>query len=522
MTSIVSKLTRFTVLLVTTLAFAMAGCSSSGGDSAPAAPPVVAAAPATWLVPDGSTLSATQMASLFDSNQLYFNVKSAANSSGEIRGGIAPSSAVFVTDAGDPFAPNPANNPVTFAALLDGTQARPRNVITNANGYGSVTLNPQTKQLTGVVVTSGIAGSAAHINDGLPGATGAIIVTLEGGPVVWTIPANTVLTDAQIARLNAGAYYLDVHSTLFPDGELRGQLNQQVRFVSLKGSNETPAVSTSATGIGYLAFNPTAKQLSGFVKVKGLSSTATSAVIRFGAAGTNGPGIVDLVDSGNGLWSIPVISNPVLSSAVIAAFNNDTLYVNVHTQTNTGGEIRGQIVKSSARVGTAILNGGNEIPAVSTQGIGTGLLAWNSVTELVSGSVKTDKVDGTAATINSGSVSTSGPALISLTTTSPVTVTPTSGVSFALDIQPIFNASCAISNCHVPGGIGPLSMLPGVSYDTIAFRLVPGDASASYFYKRITENDPPSFLQMPLNKPPLSIAEQNLFKTWINKGALNN
>jgi len=511
--------TRSVVLLLAALV--TAGCSGGGGsDSSGGTSP--ASTQVTWFVPEGSTLSTTQMATLFDTGQLYFNVPSAVSSTGEIRGEIVPSSTILQTDAGDPFAPNPANNPRTYATILGGDQVRPRNVVTSAGGYGSVTLDPVSRQLTGFIVSSGIVGVAARINAGLPGSSGSVVVPLEGGPVVWKVPANTALSDAQIIQLKAGAYYFDITSAAFPNGEIRGQLNQQVRFASLKGSSEVPPVASGGSGTAVIGFNPVTRKVNCFVKVSGLGSPVTSAVLRYGDAATNGPGLINLVDSGNGVWVVPVLNNPVLSSAVITAFNNDGLYFNIHTQANPGGELRGQIVKSSGRVGTATLSGAKEVPAVTTPATGSGVVAWNSATGQLSGSLTTDKVSGTAAAIHSGSATTNGPALINLTTSSPVTVIPASGVSFALDIQPIYNANCAVSNCHVPGGIAPQSLLPGVSYDNTLIRVVPGDAAASYFYQRITTNSFPSFPQMPLNKDPLTAAEQNLFKVWINSGALNN
>jgi hypothetical protein len=495
------------------LLFALLATASFVGSNLP---------PATWYIPDGSTLTATQMTDFFDTNQLYFNVQSATNSNGEIRGEISPSSGIYQTDAGDPFAANPSNTPVTFATLLEGSQARPRNVITGASGYGSVTLDPQSKILSGFIVTSGISGSNARIHDALPGSSGATVLTLEGGPVVWTIPVNTVLNDSQIARLTAGAYYFNVSSAAFPDGEIRGQLNQQVRFVSLRGDNEVPAISTSGRGTGFLALNPATRQVSGFIKADGLGSLVTAAVIRFGDPATNGPGIIDLVNRGNGIWSVPILDNPVLSNAVIDAFNSDTLYVNVHTQANPGGEVRGQILKAGIRIGTASLDGFKEIPPVSTLATGTGILAWNSVTGQVSGSIKTDSIVGTFAHIHSGPVSANGPPLIALTTTSPVAVAPTPGISFGLDIQPIYNASCGTTStfCHVTGGNAPMSLQTGLSYPNSLVRLVPGDSVSSYLYQRLTINDPPTFPQMPLNRTPLSTIKLDLFKSWIDSGAL--
>jgi hypothetical protein len=507
--------TLYAILLAVILF--MAGCS---GGSAPSSPPPVVPAKVTWYVPDGSTMTASQMASLFDTNQLYVNVKSAANSNGEIGGDITPSSSLYLTDAGDPFAPNPANNPVTFATILRGDQVRPRNVVTVANGYGSVTLDPLTRQLTGFIATSGIDGKAAQIHDGIPGTSGATVLTLEGGPVVWTVPANTVLTDAQIIRLSAGAFYFNVGSDAFPDGEIRGQLNQQVRFASLKGSSEVPPVSTSATGVGFLALNQPTRQISGFVKVAGLSSAVTTAALHIGAAGTNGNAVVSMSNSGNGIWSVP--PNTVLGDAQVANFNNDELYFNIHSEANHGGELRGQILKSGIRIGTASMDGSKEIPPVLTQGAGTGIMALNSVTELVSGSVKTDRVIGTVVQIiHSGSNDTTGAPIIALTTNSPVTVAPTPGLSYALDIQPIFNANCAVAFCHVRGGLAPMSLEPGFSFANMIVRVEPGNSAESYLIRRLTVTDP-LFPRMPFNKAPLSTTSLDLIKAWIDNGALDN
>jgi hypothetical protein len=339
---------------------------------------------------------------------------------------------------------------------------------------------------------------------------------------VWTVPANTVLTDAQVARLSAGAYYFNVQSDAFANGEIRGQLNQQLRFASLKGANEVPPVTTTASGVGVLAVNPTTRQFFGYVRVGGLSSAVTSALVQIGVPGVNGSPTIVLTNSGNGVLTVP--PNTVLNSAQVANFNNGELYFNIHTVNNPQGELRGQIISSSVSIGTANLSGNKEIPPVASQSTGTGIMAWNAVTGEVSGSVKAFGVNGSSADIHSGSVNGNGPSLIALTTASPVTVAPTPGISFALDIQPIFNLNCAVSSCHVTGGIAPMSLEPSVSYARVILLVVPGNSSLSYLFRRINGVYVP---QMPLNsaplfRTPLSAADQNLIRDWIDSGALNN
>jgi hypothetical protein len=53
-------------------------------------------------------------------------------------------------------------------------------------------------------------------------------------------------------------------------------------------------------------------------------------------------------------------------------------------------------------------------------------------------------------------------------------------------------------------------------------RVVPGSASTSLLYQKVSEATPPCGSQMPLNANPLSAANQALIEDWINAGAPNN
>jgi hypothetical protein len=81
------------------------------------------------------------------------------------------------------------------------------------------------------------------------------------------------------------------------------------------------------------------------VTFTGLTSNATAAHIHQGAAGVNGPVIVPLVGGAGataGTWT--VTPGAILTVAQLTALRASGLYVNIHTATNLGGEIRGQIV----------------------------------------------------------------------------------------------------------------------------------------------------------------------------------
>jgi hypothetical protein len=108
--------------------------------------------------------------------------------------------------------------------------------------------------------------------------------------------------------------------------------------VMLSGSQEMPPVTTSATGSGTITVGDD-KSVSGSVTTTGVSGTA--AHIHMAAAGANGPVIVPLTKSGDNGWA--VAPGAKLTEAQYEAFKAGNLYLNVHSEANKGGEIRGQI-----------------------------------------------------------------------------------------------------------------------------------------------------------------------------------
>lgn len=108
--------------------------------------------------------------------------------------------------------------------------------------------------------------------------------------------------------------------------------------VNLSGSQEVPAVKTSASGSGTITVAAD-KSVSGSISTSGLDGTA--AHIHEGAAGQNGPVIIPLTKGASGGWSVP--AGAKLTDAQYASYKAGNLYVNVHTAANKGGEIRAQI-----------------------------------------------------------------------------------------------------------------------------------------------------------------------------------
>ena len=114
----------------------------------------------------------------------------------------------------------------TFHTTLNGSQEVPPTK-TNGTGNADLTLDPASKQLTWKVnysdLTSG--ATAAHIHG--PAASGAnagVMVNLAPTGMKNPLEGSTTLTDAQIADLMAGKYYVNIHTPQNKAGEIRGQI----------------------------------------------------------------------------------------------------------------------------------------------------------------------------------------------------------------------------------------------------------------------------------------------------------
>jgi hypothetical protein len=108
--------------------------------------------------------------------------------------------------------------------------------------------------------------------------------------------------------------------------------------VALSGSNEVPAVATSASGSGTVTIKDD-RSVSVHIMVTGM--TATAAHIHEAAAGANGPVIVPFTKTGDNVFDAP--AGAKLTDAQYAAYKAGNLYVNVHSAKNPGGEVRAQL-----------------------------------------------------------------------------------------------------------------------------------------------------------------------------------
>lgn len=117
---------------------------------------------------------------------------------------------------------------VNFSAVLSGADEVPA-VSTAATGSVTATLQGRSLTIKGTFSGLSAAPSEAHIHEGAAGANGPVVfpltiqtVTTDSGSFNQT----TELTDAQVNILESDRYYINVHTTNYPDGEIRGQLER--------------------------------------------------------------------------------------------------------------------------------------------------------------------------------------------------------------------------------------------------------------------------------------------------------
>ena len=115
--------------------------------------------------------------------------------------------------------------PTRFSAALDGKAEVPPKP-GSSFGDALATLDPKTKMLSYTITFGGLSGpaTAAHFHGPADAGANAGVAVPIGKDPASPVTGSTTLTDAQIADLEAGKWYVNVHTTANPGGEIRGQM----------------------------------------------------------------------------------------------------------------------------------------------------------------------------------------------------------------------------------------------------------------------------------------------------------
>ena len=116
--------------------------------------------------------------------------------------------------------------PEKFTAQLKGSSEVPPNT-TGGSGTVTVTYDPATKEITWDGTYTGLTGpaTAAHFHGPAePGKNAGVAIPIT--PATSPLHGTAKLTDAQAADLEAGHWYVNIHTEANKGGELRGQLTK--------------------------------------------------------------------------------------------------------------------------------------------------------------------------------------------------------------------------------------------------------------------------------------------------------
>ncbi|HEX5482153.1 MAG TPA: CHRD domain-containing protein [Terriglobia bacterium] len=126
-----------------------------------------------------------------------------------------------------------------FVAHLTGSQVSPTPTGSPGTGTATVDLNDAQTMITVNLSFADLEGpaTAAHIHGpAAAGSNAGVLFPFTGVPSATSgsiPPQSFAITSTQVGDLESGLFYVNVHSTVFTDGEIRGQLARTPEPTSL-------------------------------------------------------------------------------------------------------------------------------------------------------------------------------------------------------------------------------------------------------------------------------------------------
>lgn len=181
--------------------------------------------------------------------------------------------------------------------------------------------------------------SNAQINLGDPVSEGALLLNL---PIrIYSTYASGVITGLRPGLIdtllnNNIEKYINVGTEKAPAGLVRGQLNSNI----VLSQNVPLTGSATATGTAFVRLASNNTLYSKVVVNNDPTNPAMAATINQGAAGNNGPVLVNIVSSPQ---EFGIGKKTTVSASVYSTLLNNRTYVNVTSAGNPNGLLRGQI-----------------------------------------------------------------------------------------------------------------------------------------------------------------------------------
>jgi hypothetical protein len=190
------------------------------------------------------------------------------------------------------------------------------------------------------------AAAAAHIHRGASGVAGPVVVPLAtpNAAGVSSGCATALRTLVKSILADPASFYVNVHTSEFPAGAIRGQLTGtstasfgSTLALELKGTSEP-----NAKGTAVLRIRKDAGMICYRLHVENVTLPTAAAHIHRGGAGVNGPVVVPFTAPGaDGNSSGCAPADSALIDEIVG--NPPGFYVNVHTKEHPAGAIRSQL-----------------------------------------------------------------------------------------------------------------------------------------------------------------------------------
>ncbi len=271
----------------------------------------------------------------------------------------------------------------SLSATIDGTQEVPAS---GSAGIGSMVgnYNDVTNILTYTISYAGLGTvTAMHFHGNAAAGSNAGVkagITVAASP----ISGNVTVAEADEAAMLAGMWYINIHTSAFAGGEIRGQVAAapitHILSAVINEAQEVPASGSAATGSMIGTYNTTTNVLSYIISYSGLTPTA----MHFhgnAAAGANAG-----VKAG-----ITVVPSPISGTVMVAEVDEAAVlggmwYINIHTAAFPGGEIRGQVAAAIITTYSlsATINAAQEVPTNASTATGSMTGHYDNSTNILS------------------------------------------------------------------------------------------------------------------------------------------
>lgn len=309
---------------------------------------------------------------LLNSN-LYLVAHTSSNPNGEIRGQIK-----LESDYGN-------------YAELDGMQQVPSNN-SSAKGVAAINLGLDNKRLEVKVVTNNLSGAiqGAHLHRGKVGENGGLLVDLSslisnnGTSLFGSVIVDDSIKNLLQNYIRNGEVYLNLHTSNFPNGELRGQIkyDNNLRFdarldtTQIVGNLASPSM---AIGAAKLSLSKSFDTLKYYIVVTNLTGNIAAAHIHQAEPNQDGPVVFEFPSTAfnNNVISGEWTSTTGLNQNLVNQLLYGNLYIAVHTSLNPGGELRGQIFRLAREGFVAEIDANQSVPSSTSSAMGSGIVSYD-------------------------------------------------------------------------------------------------------------------------------------------------